>query len=127
MKISWKLILAFAPAILAAQDHWVATWTTAQLLTRPAPAANANANPNAPRGYADKTIRMIVRTSIPGKRLRVQLANAFGSAPVKVGTAHIALRSKESAIVEGTDRTLSFGGKPGATIGPGVVPDSGRV
>src|SRR3954470_2144364 len=119
MKIHLKLILALAPALLAAEDHWVATWTTAQALVRPA--VNPNANANAPRGYTNQTIRMIVRTSIPGKRLRVQLSNAFGNAPVTVGAAHIALRGKESAIVEGTDRTLSFGGKPETTIRPGVV------
>jgi lysophospholipase L1-like esterase len=121
MKIQLKLILALAPALLAAEDHWVATWTTAQALVRPAANPNAPANANAPRSYSNQTIRMIARTSIPGKRLRVQLENAFGSAPVTVGAAHIALRGKESAIVEGSDRTLSFGGQPQTTIRPGVV------
>src|SRR3954469_25728921 len=90
MKIHLKLILALAPALLFAEDHWVATWTTAQALVRPAPNPNAAANPNASRGYTNQTIRMIVRTSSPGKRLRVQISNAFGSAAVKVGAAHIA-------------------------------------
>jgi len=113
------LALTLGAALLPAQDHWVATWATAQNLFRgPAP---ANANANAARGYADQTIRMIVRTSIPGKRLRVRLANQFGGAPVKVGAAHVALRAKDSAIVEGSDHALTFDGKPGATIGPGVV------
>jgi lysophospholipase L1-like esterase len=40
---------------------------------------------------------------------------------VKVGAAHLALRAKASAIVEGSDRALTFDGKPGATLGPGVV------
>jgi lysophospholipase L1-like esterase len=113
------LALTLGAALLPAQDHWVATWATAENLFRgPAP---ANPNANAPRGYHDQTIRMVVRTSIPGKRLRVRLTNAFGSAPVKVGTAHVALRAKASAIVEGSDRAVTFDGKPGATIGPGVV------
>jgi lysophospholipase L1-like esterase len=111
-----RLILFLVPALLAAEDRWVATWTTAQTLARTGPAPA-----NAPRGFTNQTIRMIARTSIPGKRLRVRLASAFGSTPVKVGAAHIALRSKESAIVEGSDRKLMFGGKPDATIGPGVV------
>src|SRR3954451_16570937 len=121
MKIHLKLILALAPALLAAEDHWVATWTTAQALVRPAVNPNAPANPNATRSYSNQTIRMIVRTSIPGRRLRVQLSNAFGNTPVTVGAAHIALRGKESAIVEGSDRALSFSGKPETTIRPGVV------
>jgi len=113
------LALALLAAALPAEDHWVATWATAQNLSRgPAP---ANANANAPRGYHDQTIRMIVRTSIPGRRLRVRIANQFGGTAVTVGAAHVALRAKEAAIVEGSDRALTFDGKPGATIGPGVV------
>lgn len=40
---------------------------------------------------------------------------------VKLGAAHIALHGKESAIVEGSDHALTFDGKPGCTIGPGVL------
>jgi lysophospholipase L1-like esterase len=105
--------------VLPAQEHWVPTWTTAQLLARTPPPANANANP--PAGYSNQTIRMVVRTSIAGSRVRVKLSNAFGSAPVTIGAAHIALRAKESAIAPGSDRALAFNGKPGAVVGPGVV------
>jgi lysophospholipase L1-like esterase len=117
MKARVTLLLAAAAAVLPAQEHWLPTWTTAQLLARaPLP---ANANP--PAGYSNQTIRMVVRTSIAGFRVRVKLSNAFGSVPVTIGAAHIALRAKESAIAPGTDRALAFNGKPGAVVGPGVV------
>jgi lysophospholipase L1-like esterase len=115
------------------QERWVATWATAQALVRQAPARPAATPPEGPvpaaatpqavatRGLNSQTVRMIVRTSIGGKRLRVRLSNAFGGTPVVVGTAHVALRGKESAIVAGSDRSLSFNGKPGCTIAPGVV------
>ena len=123
------LIVAGTAMLLAAQDHWVATWGTAELLARgPAPAPNPNAAPpkqEAPtinaRGFDNQTVRMIARTSMAGKRVRVKLENAFGSAPVKVGAAHIALREKDSAIVIATDRALTFNGEPGVTIGPGAA------
>jgi lysophospholipase L1-like esterase len=122
-------LLLAAASLAVAQDHWVCTWGTAILLARgpaPAPPANANANPNAAqsvnaRGFHNQTVRMIARTSIPGSRVRIKLANAFGSAPVAVGAAHIALRDKDSAVVAATDRALTFDGKPGVTIGPGAV------
>ena len=91
------------------QERWVATWATAQMLVRPAPArppaapVTALAGPATTvqqigtRGFDNQTVRMIVRTSIGGKRLRVRLSNAFGSAPVVVGTAHLALRAQDSA------------------------------
>ena len=123
------LLVAGTAVLLPAQDHWVATWATAELLARgPAPAPNPNAAPpkqGAPsintHGFNNQTVRMIARTSMAGKRVRVKLENAFGSAPVKVGAAHIALREKDSAIVTATDRALTFNGEPGVTIGPGAV------
>jgi len=122
------------------QEHWVATWATAQTLVRPAAPASVTVQPSAApapgsapavpattpreiaeRGLNNQTVRMIVRTSIGGKRLRVRLSNAFGSAPVVLGSAHLALRAKDSGIVPDSDRSLSFNGKPGCTIAPGVV------
>ena len=97
---------------------------TAAAAPAPAPAAAGPATtPQAigARGFNNQTVRMIVRTSIAGKRLRVRLSNAFGGTPVAVGAAHIAIRGKESAIVPDSDRSLSFNGKPGCTLGPGVV------
>ena len=103
----------------AGEMHWVATWASAQQLPRPAPARAAT--PPPPGSFSNQTVRMIARASIGGKRLRVQLSNAFGTAPLTLGAAHIALRSKDSAIVAGTDRALSFNGKPGCTIPPGAA------
>src|SRR5690242_17277524 len=150
MKLRLVMLTALAFTLVHAeskgQEHWVATWGTAQMLARtpppagqggrgPQPAATSAtapatqggpATPPTPqqiagRGFNNQTVRMIVRTSIPGRRVRVSLSNAFGSAPVQVGAAHIALRAKESEIVPGSDRALMFNGKPGCTLGPGVV------
>jgi lysophospholipase L1-like esterase len=127
--MQWLRILPLVAAtalLLPAQDHWVATWTTAELLARsgPPPAVSDTATPaqtvNA-RGFSNQTVRMIARASIPGKRVRVKLANAFGAAPVTVAAARIALREKDSAIVPATDRALAFNGQPGVTIGTGAV------
>ena len=115
------------------QERWVATWATAQTLVRQAPApppatpADATTSPAttpqeiAARGFNNQTVRMIVRTSIGGPRLRVRLSNAFGGAPIVLGAAHLAIRAKDSGIVPDSDRSLSFNGKPGSTIAPGVV------
>ena len=64
---------------------------------------------------------MIIRTSIGGSRVRVQFSNAFGTTPVDMGSAHIALREKDSAIVAGSDRTLLFNGKASGRVLPGAV------
>jgi lysophospholipase L1-like esterase len=59
---------------------------------------------------------MTVRASIGGSQLRVHLSNAFGTVPLVVGDAHIALHGTDSAIVPGSDRALTFDGKPSVTI-----------
>jgi lysophospholipase L1-like esterase len=120
MKLRLAVLLVLVFTCIQAQqkgrEHWVATWTTAEMLVRPATAPPAGA-----RGFNNQTVRMIVRTSIGGRRLRVNLSNAFGSEPLEVGAAHIAIRAKDSEIVAGSDRPLSFNGKPGCTVGPGMV------
>lgn len=140
LKMKLRLLLALAIMPLTGQtqpakDHWVTTWATAQLLVRPqppanppanAPAANAQPAPGA-RGFQNQTVRMVMRTSIGGKRLRIRVANAFNSSPVTIGTAHIALRDKDSQIVAGSDRALAFDGKPGCVLSPGVVRASDPV
>ena len=127
--------VAFLQAQSKNQEHWVATWGTAQLLARtppggrseaqaaPPPAQTAAPTPQsiAGRGFNNQTVRMIVRTSIGGHRLRVALSNAFGSAAAQVGAAHVGIRAKDSEIAPESDRALAFNGKPGCTLGPGVV------
>jgi lysophospholipase L1-like esterase len=115
------LVLTCIQAQQRSQEHWVATWTTAEQLARAPAPPPAAAPPVGARGFNNQTVRMIARTSIGGRRLRVNLSNAFGSEPLAVGAAHIAIRAKESEIVVGSDRALSFNGKPGCTVGPGMV------
>jgi hypothetical protein len=116
-------------------DHWVSTWATAQSLApgsvrgggRAGAAAKQGppqATPpqngpgqgrgNNPQGIIppllnDQTMRMMVHTSIGGHRVRVQLSVAIGASELTIGSAHIAVRAKESEIVPATDRVLTFG------------------
>lgn len=119
------------------RQSWVATWGTAQLSFRgpPAPPPTTPPLPPDPRrrhpippaipGLNNQTVRMIVRASLGGETVRVRLAHAFGAPSVAIGAAHIALRDKDSAIVAGTDRGLTFGGRPTATLygGQSLVSD----
>jgi lysophospholipase L1-like esterase len=135
MKIN-KLVsrreLLFAMAVFAAQavvaqsqnEHWVATWTTAHRAAPPAvPLAVGqpfSAAQQAQLGFNNQTIRMIAPVSMGGRRVRLQLSNAFGAMPLKLGAVHVALRAKESAIVVGSDRAVTFSGQPSFTIPPGA-------
>ncbi|MBZ5633402.1 MAG: SGNH/GDSL hydrolase family protein [Acidobacteriia bacterium] len=63
---------------------------------------------------------MVANTSIGGRSVRVELANTFGSDRLKIGSAHIALRDHDSAIVPASDRKLTFSGLASTTIPVGA-------
>ena len=81
----------------------------------PAPA------PPAPINFKNQTLRQIVHTSLAGDRVRVVLSNVFGTLPLEIGAAHIALREKDAAIRAGTDRALMFSGNAATMIAAGAV------
>ncbi len=104
-------------------EHWVATWATA-LVARPLPGPNS---PPPRRGFPppakvdNQTLRQIVHTSIGGDRIRVVLSNAFGTEPIEIGAAAVALHGKEAAVVADSVHRLKFDGRETATILPGAV------
>jgi hypothetical protein len=91
--------------------HWVATWATAPVSQPPGAAVN----------LANQTMREIVHISVGGDRVRVKLSNAFGTAPLIVGAAHVALRDRGELIVPGSGGALTFGGNPDITIPAGAI------
>ena len=144
------LVLGSDPGALAQSrgaDRWVATWATAEVgrpqnpmpptgpplrpfMTSkcPVPAAPPVATPPgqtfAPPPYVhftNQTLRQIVHTSLGGSRARVVLSNAYGTAPVTIGAAHIALRDKDGAIQTPSGHALTFSGKPTITIPANAV------
>ena len=69
---------------------------------------------------------MIARTTIAGRRVRVELSNAFGSTPLVIGAAHLAMHDRDSGIVPASDHVLTFSGGPTCSIPPGgtVISDA---
>jgi lysophospholipase L1-like esterase len=115
------LVLAFAAQFAVAQkpesaSHWVGTWAASPQM--PPDDASSPKSPDA--GFKHQTVRMIVRVSLGGQELRLRFSNAFGSAAVTLGAAHVALAGKGAAILSGSDRALTFSGHPSFTIPPGA-------
>jgi lysophospholipase L1-like esterase len=74
-----------------------------------------------PATVSNQTIRQVVHTSIGGRKVRVVLSNAYGTAPVEVGGAHVALREGDATIVAASGKVLTFGGSTTAVILPGAT------
>jgi lysophospholipase L1-like esterase len=107
--------LAFTAPQLHAESstagHWVGTW-----------GAGAGGPPLAAKRQplSNQTLRLIVRTSIGGNRVRIRLSNEMGDSPLTIGAAHIALRANGADIDASTDRALTFSGSTSITIPPGA-------
>jgi lysophospholipase L1-like esterase len=123
--------------------RWVGTWATA-LVGRPqlppppgppapapfmrnacpapavpppvAPAPGQTFGPQPFMHFTNQTLRQIVHVSVGGTRVRVELSNRFGTAPLTIAAAHIALREKDAAIQSASGRSLTFSGRPTVTI-----------
>ena len=107
------MIGSLGGTLLAAQsdkernEHWVATWATAQELSLTVqeipelppgvsmPDFSKLKGPvmplRIPKSVQDETVRMIVRTSIGGNKLRIELSNAFGLGIVTIGDADLTI------------------------------------
>jgi lysophospholipase L1-like esterase len=147
------VILSTAPrAQDQASQHWVGTWATSASFrvdppagTPPAPAATPDpddlppavvrAAPSqklavagqSPLHFHNQTLRQIAHISIGGRQLRVVLTNVFGTVPLRVGAAHVALRLRDAEVVPASVRPLTFGGSPSTVISAGAVALSDTV
>lgn len=89
--------------------HWTGTWTTASAFIDGASLEN-------------RTLRMLMRTSIAGKTLRVRLSNSHGTEAVTIAASSIALRMEETAEIHAaSSRQLTFGGEASITIAAGAL------
>jgi lysophospholipase L1-like esterase len=113
-----------------APAHWVGTWA----------ASPYDGDPwHTTPTLVDSTLREIVHTSLAGKALRVRLTNEFGTEPLRIDAATVALSTgdpagsvpaddaaAETAIDPASLHALTFGGQPSIVIPPGanVVSDT---
>ena len=87
----------------------------------PAPPGGGRGGFPAPVTISNQTIRQVVRVSMGGERLRVVLSNAFGTAPVDIGAAHVALRDHDAMVKPSSVKPLTFGGSAKSRILPGAT------
>jgi lysophospholipase L1-like esterase len=106
---------AGAPSVFAkggGDENWVGTWSASPMA--------ADAAPSNP-GFVNQTVRHIVHVSAAGSQVRVRLSNAYGTSPLLIGAAHVALQNAGASIVAGSDHALTFNAKPSITIPAGAL------
>jgi lysophospholipase L1-like esterase len=105
-------LTASAQTIAANPARWVGTWATSPFGGDP-----WHTIPT----LVDSTLREIVHTSIAGKALRVRFTNEFGTEPLRIDAASVALSAGESAIQPNSLHALAFDGQPFIVIPPGAA------
>jgi hypothetical protein len=91
---------------VAAGESAVGTWATAPVSAAPTEANRIN----------NQTLREIVHISIGGDQVRVKFSNRYGTAPLVVQAAHVALRAGDERIVPGSGGQLTFSGQTSFSI-----------
>jgi lysophospholipase L1-like esterase len=112
---SFMLAIA-AGSIPAHAAHWQGSWGAA-----PLPANVALGPLPATPSFNHQTIRQVVRLSAGGSRVRVRLTNEYGTKPLVIGKASVALTDGSGAVKAGTEHALTFAGQSGVTI-PAAAP-----
>jgi lysophospholipase L1-like esterase len=95
--------------------HWSTTWGASETV----PAADSPA-------FSNQTLRLIVHVSSGGNQVRIKLTNIFGSRPLSIGSASVALQESGASLVADSNRALTFGGRSSIVIPTGayVLSDS---
>ncbi|KUL54049.1 MULTISPECIES: SGNH/GDSL hydrolase family protein [unclassified Streptomyces] len=106
----------------ASSGTWVGSWS----------ASPAGAEPRTERkGFAGRSIRNVVHTSVGGASARITLSNLYGATPLSITHASIAVASatNDPAAAAGTLRRLTFNGNTSVIIPPGaqVMSDAARL
>ncbi|PSJ43055.1 GDSL family lipase [Sphingomonas deserti] len=108
------LLLASASPAEALGRCWLPSWASAQQIPE-----ERNALPTA--DLADATLRQIVRVTLGGKAVRLRISNQFGTAPLRIGAAHVALSADPATPRLGSGgHPLTFGGRASITVPAGA-------
>lgn len=128
MKRTAVAILAAASLLVgvpaSAHTGWTGTWATSPV------EANEGFEPNwSLGGFADQSVRQVVRVSAGGDRARIRLSNAYGKTPLEVTGATIAHTARGASVRPGSVRQLTFGHSRSTVIPAGgeIASDPARL
>jgi lysophospholipase L1-like esterase len=117
--IGWIRVPALLLALSAAgsaqspeKPQWVGTWAASPMLAL----GGFTVHP-----FAATTLREIVHVSNGGDQIRIRFTNEFGTDPLTISDAHVALSAGGAATKDGTDHAVTFGGATSVRIAQGAA------
>lgn len=94
-----------------ATPTWVGAWATS--------VQTAGRTGQFNSGFADETLRMIVRPQVGGTSVKLHFSNAYGEAALTIRSVHVGLRDV-GAQIAGTNLPVMFNGQPSISIPRGA-------
>jgi lysophospholipase L1-like esterase len=94
---------------------WVSTWAASP---QPIWGPDFALPTKIPAKARDQTIRQIIRVSLGGSQVRIQFSNEYGTTPLRIGAASVALAGVGSAIVSESLHRLTFSGQAAIILAP---------
>ncbi|MFY1825957.1 SGNH/GDSL hydrolase family protein [Myxococcus fulvus] len=126
-RIGWAVMVcagcAWGETSSLASPHWLPAFTAPMHPSASATVGDALAGPS----FRDQTVRMFVRPTLTGPRLRLVLSNQYGTQPLQVAAVRVGLRAQGVSIDPSTDRQVRFAGAASVSIPPGRTATSEPV
>jgi lysophospholipase L1-like esterase len=106
LAFAWTLAAAPWQSAFAAQDPWLASW------------AGPTRDPGTTGVVyaAGTTVRDTVWATLGGSKVRVKFTNAYGAAPLVIGSASVGIKSGAASVFADSLHALTFGGHAGVTV-----------
>jgi lysophospholipase L1-like esterase len=79
------------------------------------------------QGFANQSVRQVIRLSSGGSDVRIRISNQYGVQPLEVTGASVAKAAKGAAVVSGSARPVRFGGAESVSIPAGGQVVGGAV
>ncbi|NUT21843.1 MAG: SGNH/GDSL hydrolase family protein [Hamadaea sp.] len=120
MKLASVVLLAAALIVVpssarAEPGNWTPAWATAVQQ----PSADVWYPTWAEHGFANHTVRQVVRLTVGGSEIRIRLANTYGTSSLRLSGASVGKTSSGAAVQPYTMRSLTFAHSAGATLPAG--------
>ena len=106
-------LLLFVSDLIGSSNSWIATWATSPQSGTP--------NSHEPLLNIDnQTVRERIRVSIGGSQIRLRFSNEFGSSPLLIDSASVAIPTDASSVKRESMRSVTFEGNRSVTIPAGA-------
>jgi lysophospholipase L1-like esterase len=115
MIVPAALLLGLSAFAQPAKADWIASWAAAPEQPHP----GAGPIPATP-SFQNRTVRQVLRLSAGGTSLRLRFTNTYGTKPLAVGSARVAMLDEAGREVGGSVRMLTFGGASSAVAARGA-------